>query len=66
MARKQYYEVLEKTQKSSLDVTCWLEWFLNCLLNAIKESETMAVDAAPPMPLKHEMADQPGLHIQTR
>jgi len=39
--RKQYYEVLEKTQKSSLDVTCWLEWFLNCLLNAIKASETM-------------------------
>ena len=36
--RKQYYEVLEKTQKSSLDVTCWLEWFLNCLLNAIKAS----------------------------
>ena len=36
--RKQYYEVLEKTQKSSLDVTCWLEWFLKCLLNAIKES----------------------------
>lgn len=36
--RKQYYEVLEKTQKSSLDVTCWLEWFLKCLLNAIKAS----------------------------
>lgn len=36
--RKQYYEVLEKTQKSSLDVTCWLEWFLKCLLNAIKTS----------------------------
>ncbi len=41
IARKQYYEVLEKTQKSSLDVTCWLEWFLNCFLNAIKASETM-------------------------
>ncbi len=39
--RKQYYEILEKTQKSSLDVTCWLEWFLHCLLNAIKASETM-------------------------
>ncbi len=38
--RKQYYEVLEKTQKSSLDVTCWLEWFLKCLLNAIKASAT--------------------------
>lgn len=39
--RKQYYEILEKTQKGSLDVTNWLEWFLNCLLNAIKASESI-------------------------
>jgi len=39
--RKHYYEVLEKTQKRSLDVTCWLKWFLHCLLNAMKASETM-------------------------
>ena len=25
--RKKYYEILEKTQKSTLDVTDWLEWF---------------------------------------
>jgi len=39
--RKQYYEILEKTQKSSLDVTGWLQWFLNCLLNAIRASDRM-------------------------
>lgn len=37
--RKKYYEILEKTQKGNLDITKWLEWFLNCLLNALKASE---------------------------
>ena len=32
---------MEKTQKSTLDVTEWLEWFLNCLLNALQSSETI-------------------------
>ncbi len=39
--RKKYYEVLEKTQKGKLDITEWLEWFLNCLLNALEASETI-------------------------
>ena len=30
--RKAYYEVLEKTQKSGMDVTAWLQWFLLSLL----------------------------------
>src|SRR5271157_1514361 len=29
--RNAYYEILEETQKGELDVTAWLEWFLNCL-----------------------------------
>ena len=37
--RKQYYEMLEKTQKGSLDITGWLTWFLNCLKNALESSE---------------------------
>ena len=28
LERKTYYDMLEKTQKSNLDVTSWLEWFL--------------------------------------
>jgi Fic family protein len=39
--RKQYYEILEITQKGNLDITDWLQWFLNCLLNALKSSETI-------------------------
>lgn len=41
LERKAYYEILEKTQQSGLNVTDWLVWFLNCLLNAIKSSETV-------------------------
>ncbi len=29
--RNAYYTVLEKTQKGDLDITDWLDWFLNCL-----------------------------------
>jgi Fic family protein len=37
--RKDYYDKLERTQKGSLDVTDWLEWFLECLLRAIESTE---------------------------
>jgi len=33
--RKDYYTVLESTQKGGLDVTQWQTWFLSCLLRAI-------------------------------
>jgi Fic family protein len=29
--RNDYYEILERTQKSTLEVTPWMEWFLGCL-----------------------------------
>jgi Fic family protein len=37
--RKSYYEILVKTQKGGLDITEWLEWFLNCLISAIKNAQ---------------------------
>jgi len=37
--RKRYYEVLQKVQHSSGDITQWLEWFLNCLRNAMLATE---------------------------
>lgn len=36
--RKSYYEILEKTQKGSMDITNWLVWFLENLLIAIQAS----------------------------
>ncbi len=39
--RKGYYDILEKTQKGTLDVTEWIVWFLHCLLHALKASDTL-------------------------
>ncbi len=39
--RNQYYDILEKTQKGGLDITDWINWFLNCLLNALKSSDDL-------------------------
>jgi len=39
--RNSYYDILEKTQKGSLDITAWIGWFLNCLLRAIESSEIL-------------------------
>ena len=38
--RKDYYEVLERTQKGSLDVTGWLSWFLGTLGHTVASSQT--------------------------
>jgi Fic family protein len=37
--RKGYYEILEKTQKGSKEITEWLIWYLNCLKLAIENTE---------------------------
>ena len=37
--RKTYYTVLEHCQKGTLDITAWMEWYLNCLKRAVGESE---------------------------
>lgn len=33
--KKEYYEVLERTQKGNLDITEWMLWFFDCLAKAI-------------------------------
>jgi Fic family protein len=37
--RKAYYDILERTQKGSLDVTEWLAWFLATLNSAVDQSQ---------------------------
>lgn len=39
--RKQYYEILEKTQKGDLNLTEWINWFLSCLINALNSTDTI-------------------------
>ena len=41
--RDQYYDILETTQKGDLNITTWLTWFLNCLLQSMAQTdETIA------------------------
>ncbi len=37
--RKRYYEILQKVQHSTGNLTEWLDWFLNCLKNAMLTTE---------------------------
>jgi Fic family protein len=37
--RKAYYDILERTQKQSMDVTEWLAWFLNTLHRAVDQAQ---------------------------
>jgi len=37
--RKDYYEVLERCQKSDLDISEWVVWFLQMVLNSIAHSQ---------------------------
>jgi Fic family protein len=39
--RNAYYDILEKTQRGTLDITGWLEWFLDCLDRAFDGAETI-------------------------
>ena len=43
LERKGYYTVLESTQNGNLDITEWLKWFLNCLLNALNSTDRILV-----------------------
>ena len=39
LERNAYYKILERTQKGSLDITRWLEWFLDCLDRTLHATE---------------------------
>jgi Fic family protein len=38
--RNDYYDILEHTQKRTMDVTLWMDWFLGCLGRAIDGAQT--------------------------
>jgi Fic family protein len=37
--RAEYYQILERTQKGTMDVTAWMDWFLECLGRAIDQAQ---------------------------
>jgi Fic family protein len=38
--RAAYYDILERVQQGDMDITPWLEWFLECLARAIAGAQT--------------------------
>jgi Fic family protein len=41
LEREVYYEVLEHTNKGNVDITEWLQWFLQCMSRAIQRSNEL-------------------------
>ncbi|MBY0426023.1 MAG: Fic family protein, partial [Cytophagales bacterium] len=39
LVRKEYYDILEKTQKGTMDITPWMVWFLDCLRDSLLATE---------------------------
>ena len=39
--RNAYYDILEETQKGTMDVTPWMDWFLQCLGRAIDGAQSI-------------------------
>ncbi|HEX5153636.1 MAG TPA: Fic family protein [Parafilimonas sp.] len=39
--RKQYYDILEKTQKGGLDITKWIIWFLQCIERSLDATDEL-------------------------
>jgi Fic family protein len=56
--RKSYYEILETTQKGSLNITEWLIWFLDCLERAFNGAEIILADVL----VKARFWEQHGVH----
>src|ERR1700690_3649075 len=38
--RADYYDILERTQKATMDITLWMDWFLQCLGRGIGGAES--------------------------
>ena len=40
LERQSYYDILEQTQKETMDITPWLQWFFACLKRAIEGAQS--------------------------
>jgi Fic family protein len=56
--RKDYYSILEATQKGGLDITGWLRWFLACLDRAFDRTELTLANVLRKARFGEALADQ--------
>lgn len=57
--RKEYYLQLESAQRSSLDITAWLAWFLDCLDQTIEDAGRSLGDVLDKARLWERINQQP-------
>ncbi len=57
--RGAYYEILEKAQHGTLDITPWMDWFLGCLGRAIDGARTTLAAVLAKARLWESIADVP-------
>jgi Fic family protein len=57
--RAAYYNILEQTQKGTLDITPWMEWFLGCLGRAIEGAQTTLGTVLAKARFRERVADFP-------
>ncbi len=59
LQRKDYYAILERTQKGGLDITAWLQWFLDCLDRAFDGAEAILANVLRKARFWEAMLGQP-------
>lgn len=59
LERRDYYAILERTQKGGLDITAWLQWFLGCLGRAFDGAEEILANVLRKARFWEAMAGQP-------
>lgn len=57
--RNRYYELLETTQKGDLDITPWLQWFLECLDRAFDRADLILASVMMKARFWDQIKDQP-------
>jgi Fic family protein len=59
LERKAYYTTLERTQKGTLNITLWLQWFLGCLDRAFTGAEIILATVLTKARLWEQHAAEP-------
>ena len=57
--RREYYDMLARTQKGGMDVTPWMAWFLACLGRAIQSAQTTLAPVLAKAQVWESLADVP-------
>ena len=57
--RDGYYAILERTQRGTMDVTPWMEWFLGCLTRAVERAQAALAGVVEKARLWEKLRDVP-------